>query len=109
VFPAHQQRQVRVQLASVLRAVVTQFLLPTLSPPERVPAIEVLVINNAVAAMIRDDKCHQISSQIQTGRDAGMIPLERSLAALVKSRRIAFDTAAAVLPDDGELRRMLGR
>lgn len=109
VFPAHQQRQVRVQLASVLRAVVTQFLLPTLTPPERVPAVEVLVVNNAIAAMIRDDKCHQISSQIQTGRDAGMIPLERSLAALVKSRRVALDTAAAVLPDDGELRRMLGR
>jgi twitching motility protein PilT len=95
-FPEGQQRQVRVQLASVLRAVFTQFLLPSTAPPARVPAYELLVMNSAVAAMIREDKCHQIPSQIQTGREGGMIHLDRVLARLLQERRIELASARAI-------------
>ena len=59
VFPEHQQAQVRLQLAGVLRAVVTQILLPTTRPPTRAPAIELMRINTAVATKIREGRGHQ--------------------------------------------------
>jgi len=110
VFPEHQQRQVRGTLAGTLRAVVTQHLLPTAAPGGRVPAIELMVATPAVASLIRDGKTHQLASAIQTGRDDGMIPLDRSLADLVEAGAVALETAAAATLDGGlQLRELLGR
>jgi twitching motility protein PilT len=106
VFPPHQQQQIRHQLSSVLRAVITQVLLPSTTPPKRVPAIEKMVVNAAIAAMIRESRSHQIASQIQTGGAAGMIPLDRSLAALVRSKKITRDTARTVAVDPDGLRAL---
>jgi len=92
VFPEHQQQQVRLQLALALRAVVTQVLVPGITPPARFPAYEKMIVTSAVAAQIRDGKVHQIPTLIQTGRDAGMVPLDRTLAALVRTGKV---TAAA--------------
>ncbi len=109
VFPADQQRQVRVQLADVLRAVVTQVLLPSRRPPKRVPAIERMHVSAAIAHSIRDDKTHQLRSQIQTGRAEGMSTLEQSLAGLVKAGLLDADIARATArsPEllDGLMRR----
>jgi twitching motility protein PilT len=91
-YPEHQQRQARGQLAAVLRAVVTQHLLPTRTGG-RAPAIERVVVTSAVAALIRKNELQMLGAHVQTGRDAGMIPLERSLARLVRAGTI--DLAAA--------------
>jgi twitching motility protein PilT len=99
VFPGAQQPQVRTQLASVLRAVVSQHLLPSTAPPARVPAFEKLVVTPAVANQIRDDKIHQLRSTVQTSREDGMLPLEASLAELVRRRRVDAARARALARD----------
>ncbi len=99
IFPEGQQTQVRAQLANVLRATFTQFLLPSTRAPGRVPAYELMIVNSAVAAMIRDRKSHQIQSQIQTGKEAGMVPLDRVLRQLVDLRKITVDTARTIARD----------
>ncbi len=107
VFPDAQQTQVRIQLASVLRAVVTQRLLPAKEPGERVPAVEVLRASYAVAALIRESKTHQLATQIQLGKDEGMIPLERSLVDLVRGGRITRETALAAARSPEDFQRWL--
>ena len=87
-FPDAQQRQARWQLAAVLRAVVTQYLLPK-KDGSRVPAIELVPITGAVANLMRKGDLHMLASTIQTGRDAGMIPLERSLAKIIDAGLVA--------------------
>lgn len=109
VFPENQQRQVRLQLAGCLRAVITQFLLPTRRPPERVPAYETLIVTGAVANHIRENKVHQIPSAIVTGKADGMVPLDRTLARLVKSGRIERETAVAACHDIDSLNAMISR
>ncbi|MEM6992808.1 MAG: PilT/PilU family type 4a pilus ATPase [Myxococcota bacterium] len=99
VFPEHQQNQVRNQLASVLRAVVTQVLLPTQQPPARAPAIELMHVNTAVATKIREGRGHQLQSEIQKGRADGMIPIEASLASLVRRQLVSVQTAVDAAPD----------
>ena len=98
-FPGAQQPQVRAQLAGVLRAILSQHLLVSTTPPLRVPAYEKLVVTAAAANQIRDDKVHQLSSTIQTGREDGMVPLEASLAELVRRRRIDARHARALARD----------
>ena len=97
----------RTQLASVLRAIVTQRLLPAREPGQRVPAVEVLRGSYAVAAQIREGKTHQLATQIQLGKDDGMIPLERSLVDLVRAGRITRETALAAARSPEELQRWL--
>ncbi|HWM87461.1 MAG TPA: PilT/PilU family type 4a pilus ATPase [Kofleriaceae bacterium] len=107
-FPEHQQRQVRGQLAGTLRAVLTQHLLPAQGGAS-LPAIELMIVNSAVASLIRDGKTHQLASAIQTGRDDGMIPLDRSLADLVEAGAVTVETAVAHTLDGGQqLRELLG-
>jgi twitching motility protein PilT len=107
VFPEHQQAQIRQQVAGSLRAVLTQQLLPGTSPGSRYPAIELLTVNYAVAALIRDGKTHQLATQIQTGRDDGMITFESSLLDLLRTGRISRDTALAAARDSVELQRRI--
>jgi twitching motility protein PilT len=107
VFPEYQQGQIRQELAGSLRAVVTQLLLPGVLPGVRYPALELLIGNYAVGALIREGKTHQLSTQIQTGREDGMIALETSLFELVRAGRIARDVALAAARDPLELQRRL--
>jgi twitching motility protein PilT len=97
-YPAHQQRQARSQLAAVLRAVVTQHLVPTRSGGRAV-AVERVPTTAAVAALIRNDELQMLATHVQTGRDAGMIPLERSLARLVRSGVVDLAVARAAAAD----------
>ena len=99
VFPEHQQSQVRAQLAAVLRAIVTQVLLPSTRPPARVPAYEKLLVTTAVAAKIRDLRGHQIQSEIQKGRSEGMVSFELSMAKLVRAGKLATELAVAQAAD----------
>jgi twitching motility protein PilT len=99
VFPEHQQGQIRVQLAAVLRAVITQVLLPSTRPPARVPAYERLLVTTAVAAKIRDLRGHQIQSEIQKGRADGMVSFELAMARLVRAGRLGVDVAMTFAND----------
>jgi twitching motility protein PilT len=107
VFPGHQQQQIRSQLAAALRAVVTQTLLPAITPGQRVPAYEKLMVTDAVANKIRESRGHQLLTEIQTGRVEGMVSLERSLAALVQSGQVAIETALNAAHDRDGLKRLV--
>jgi twitching motility protein PilT len=108
-FPEHQQTQVRYQLAGVLRAVVTQRLLPSRVLPQRVPGIELLRVNTAVATKIREGRGHQIQSEIQKGRADGMLSFEVTLAALVRRGLLAPEAAMAHASDPALMAEHLRR
>jgi twitching motility protein PilT len=93
VFPSDQQAQVRTMLSESLRAVVSQRLVPTADGQGRVPALETLVVNRAVANLIRENKTFQIHSVLQTGGAQGMRLLDHSLRELVQSGTVTRETA----------------
>jgi twitching motility protein PilT len=84
VFPAHQQEQVRTQLAFSLLAVVSQRLLPRAGGKGRVAAVEILRSNTAVSSLIREDKTHQIYSVMETHAKDGMISMDAALLRLCR-------------------------
>jgi len=92
-YPPERQQQVRVQLADALQGVVSQRLVPRAQGSGRVPALGVLRINQAAAAMIRDGKTPQLHSVMQTGASEGMLPMERCLRMLVADGIIAESDA----------------
>ena len=110
VFPPYQQPQVRAQLSFVLEGVLSQKLIPRAGGPGRVLAIEVMVPNPAIRNLIREDKVHQIYSQMQVGQAKfGMQTMNQSLASLVQRRLITLDEAIGRSSDADELRNMLAR
>ncbi|GAF09272.1 type IV pilus twitching motility protein PilT [Paenibacillus pini] len=94
VFPANQQGQIRVQLASVLVAIMSQRLFPTIDNRSRRVATELLINNNAVANLIRNEKTHQIFNFMQTGKSFGMHTLEMSMTELIEKKIITREVAA---------------
>ncbi len=88
VFPPHQQQQIRIQLASVIEAVISQQILPKADGSGRVAAFEVMTANTAVRNLVREGKTHQIQTVIQTGSNAGMQTMDASLLELYKNRVI---------------------
>ncbi|TFG66468.1 MAG: type IV pilus twitching motility protein PilT [Gemmatimonadales bacterium] len=108
VFPAHQQQQVRAQLAFVLEGVVTQALLPKRGGTGRAMAMEILVVTPAIRSMIRDDKVHQIYSAMQTGKKHGMQTLNDALYSLYMTDDVGLDECLRISPDQAGLRRMVG-
>lgn len=107
VFPPHQQQQIRVQLASVLRAVISQQLLP-MKGGGRVAAMEVLIANEAAANMIRENKCHQMNTLLQTGAKLGMQSMDMHLAMLCKVGKVAPEEAVERAIDRDNFRRLVG-
>ena len=99
VFPPHQQQQIRVQLANVLEAIVSQQLLPNVNEDGRVASFEVLHANHAVRNLIREGKTHQIQSIMQTNRKAGMITMDDALIQLYMNRQITKDSAIKFAQD----------
>ena len=78
-FPTNQQEQIRIQLSTVLQAVVSQLLLPRADKPGRVAIFEIMVNTPAISALIRDNKTFRINSDIQTGAKYGMMTLDSCL------------------------------
>jgi len=108
VFPPYQQPQVRAQLSFVLEGVVCQTLIPKMSGQGRVLAIEVMVPNAAIRNLIREDKIHQIYSQMQVGQGKyGMQTLNQCLIALYTKRLISLEDAMARCSDPDEFQSML--
>ena len=109
VFPAHQQSQVRAQLAFVLEGNITQVLLPKVSGRGRAMAAEILVVTPAIRALIRDDKVHQIYSLMQSGKKFGMQTLNDALYQLYITRQVSADECVRVSSDPNEFLRMIGK
>lgn len=92
VFPATMKDQIKVQLSSVITAVVSQRLLPAIKGG-RIPAFEILISNPAVKNVIREGKTFMLDNVIQTGADVGMISLDNYLAKLVLSGKVNEEVA----------------
>lgn len=108
VFPAHQQSQVRAQLAFVLEGVVTQTLLQKAGGKGRVMACEILVATPAIRALIREDKVHQIQSAIQAGKKHGMQTFADALYQLYMGREVKLEECLRLVTDQNEFMRMIG-
>jgi twitching motility protein PilT len=109
VFPAHQQAQVRAQLSLVLEAVISQTLLARSDGKGRVMACELMIPNPAIRNLIREEKVHQLYSQMQVGQQKwGMVTLSQSLLDLVQRRLITQETALEAATEVEELKQMLG-
>ena len=108
VFPSHQQAQVRTQLSFVLEGVVCQTLLPKANGPGRALCVEVMVPTPAIRNLIREDKIHQIYSQMQIGQDKfGMQTLNQCLADLYGRRLISHEDAVMRSSDPDELQNII--
>jgi len=97
MFPKEQQAQVRSMLSESLQAVVAQTLLPMKDESDRIPALEIMIANNAVKNLIREEKTYQIPSVIQSGNKEGMQSKDQSLYNHVMNgyldRKVAKDVA----------------
>ncbi|GAO02291.1 type IV pilus twitching motility protein PilT [Anaeromyxobacter sp. PSR-1] len=108
VFPPYQQPQVRAQLSFVLEGVLTQNLLPKAGGPGRVLIIEVMVPNPAIRNLIREDKVHQVYSQMQVGQAKfGMQTFNQSLAMAFAKRLITLEEALGRSSDAEELKNII--
>jgi twitching motility protein PilT len=107
VFPPHQQSQIRAQLSFVLEGVVCQTLLPK-ATGGRVAALEVMIPNSAIRNLIREDKLHQIYSQMQLGQGtSGMQTLNQCLAGLYLKRVVTLEDAIGSSSDPVELQQII--
>src|SRR5439155_22664533 len=110
VFPPHQQSQVRAQLSLVLQGVISQQLVPRRDGRGRVLAAEVMIPNTAIRNLIREEKVHQIYSQMQVGQSKfGMQTMSQALIALVQRNLITAEEAIGKATEIEESRRMLGQ
>jgi len=107
VFPPYQQPQIRANLSFVLEGVLSQQLIPKMGGNGRCLALEIMVPNVAIRNLIREDKVHQVYSQMQVGQNKfGMLTLNQSLLALVQRRLISVEEALARAAEVDELRQM---
>ncbi len=107
VFPANQQQQIRVQLSMVLRAVVSQQLLPTVDGGLE-PAFEIMLVNSAIQNMIREGKAHQMDNVIFSGLSEGMRAMDGDIYRLFSEKRITKETALLFAANPDQLRKKFG-
>jgi len=107
VFPTYRQRQVRIQLAGTLKAVLVQQLLPTADDAERIVATELMFVTGAIRNMIREVKTPQIYSAIQAGGKRGMMTMDMSLVKLYREGKITKGLAYEKAHNREEIKRML--
>jgi twitching motility protein PilT len=108
VFPADQQQQVKTQLAATLQAVVCQTLAKTVDGKGRAAAVEIMVCNSGIRAMIRDGKLQQIQGALQAGAKDGMQTLNAHLAALVRSGRISYESGLENCSNKADFDTLIG-
>ena len=108
VFPPYQQTQIRAQLSFVLEGIMSQTLMPKLNSKGRIMALEIMVPNPAIRNLIREDKVHQIYSQMQVGQEKfGMQTMNQSLCSLFMKRFISLEEALGRSSDPEELKQMI--
>ena len=106
VFPAEQQSQIRFQLASSLLGIVSQRLIPRIKGGF-IPVCEVLINNNAISNLIRENKIHEVPAVIETSAKEGMISSNRAMVDLVRKKEISLKNAIDYALDPGEVRNLL--
>ncbi len=106
IFPPNQQHQIRVQMAGILRTVVSQQLLPDVDG-NLIPAFEIMHMNDAIRAMIRDSKIHQIGAAIAAGGEEGMVSMDQSILTLYQQGKITQETALAYADNPQQMQRRL--
>jgi twitching motility protein PilT len=109
VFPAAQQDQIRMQIAATLQGVVTQTLLPTADGQGRVPAVEILLPDDAVRNLVRQAKVEQVYSIMQTSAGRGMQTMEQALGDLVRRGVVTFEIALNRSSRPDQLKGLLER
>lgn len=107
VFPPYQQQQIRVQLSSVMQAIISQQLLINYEGNGRVAAFEVMVATSAIRNLIREDKVHQIDTVIQTGSKYNMQTMDSNLLELYKKGLIKKEVALLQAFNQEDLKRYL--
>jgi twitching motility protein PilT len=106
VFPGDQQEQIRFQLASSLLGIISQRLIPRIKGGF-IPVCEVLLCNNAVSTLIRENKTHEIPAVIETSAKEGMVSLSRAMVDLVRKKEISLNNAINYALDPSEVRNLL--
>ncbi|MDY3729871.1 MAG: PilT/PilU family type 4a pilus ATPase [Candidatus Choladocola sp.] len=106
VFEPSQQHQIAVQLSMVLRAVVSQQLVPSING-EMIPAFEIMIMTPAISNMIRDNKIHQIEGIIYTSAKEDMISMDNSLLQLYKENKISRETVLQYCTNAEMIRKRL--
>lgn len=106
VFPPHQQPQIRAQLSSILMAICSQRLVPSIGGG-RVVAAEILIVTAAVRNIVREGKTHQLDAVIQTGAEFGMQSMDKTLSKLIHEGTITYDEARNFAVDQDELDRLM--
>jgi twitching motility protein PilT len=109
VFPAAQQDQIRMQIAATLQGVVTQTLLPTADGQGRVPAVEILLPDDAVRNLVRQAKVEQVYSIMQTSVGRGMQTMEQALGDLVRRGVVTYEIALSLSSRPDQLKGLLER
>ncbi len=107
--PPHQQQQIRVQLASVLQAIISQQLLPKANGNGRVAAFEIMIATPAIRNLIREGKVHQIDTIIQTSRKHGMQTMDNSLLELYQKGIISKNTLLSQAVNQDMVKRYVSR
>ncbi len=107
VYPAHQQAQVRTQLAATLRAVVVQTLIRRASGKGRAVATEVMFATPAIQALVRAGKTHQLRTALQAGTAIGMHTLDQDLARLVLAGEIEYGQGLEIAQDVAEFEQLV--
>ena len=109
VFPSHQQQQIRIQLAGVLEAIISQQLLPASDGVSRIAAFEVLHVNSAVRNLIREGKSHQLITYMQTYRKQGMITMDDAILELYRAQKITREVAMQFAQDPDTMQNKMLR
>lgn len=107
VFPANQQNQIRHQLASVLKGVVSQRLIPHISGTSRIPALEILLNVPAVSSLIREGKVYMLDNVLETAEDQEMILYEKYMAMLYRQNLISREVAHAFALRPNEVKKFV--
>lgn len=108
-FPPEEQGIIRSMVSESLRGVVSQQLLPCKNGPGVVPAYEVLIVNSAVANMIRKDEAHQLGTAMITGKGSGMVVLDDSLRKLIDQGLIDAEEAWSRATNPKDFEKFLGK
>lgn len=106
IFPADQQEQIRIQLSSVLKTVVSQQLLPD-TKGGQTPAFEIMHMNSAIRSLIRDSKNHQIAAAIAAGVSQGMVTMDSSILELYRQGTVTREVALAHADNPDQLLRRM--
>jgi twitching motility protein PilT len=106
-FPTNQQEQIRIQLSTVLQAVISQLLIPRIDKPGRVAVFEIMVNTPSIAALIRDNKTFRLNSDIQTGAKYGMVTLDSFLVDKYMAGMIAREEVVTKAQDPVTIQQKL--